>query len=123
MQNSASVLIVDDEYSVRNVLSLALQHLGYEVLTASSGPEALSKIKARNRPVDLVLLDMLMPQMSGEQTFFELKAIDPQIRVLIISGFASEEAIKSILDNGGLGFVQKPFTIEALAERMRECLG
>jgi two-component system cell cycle sensor histidine kinase/response regulator CckA len=117
-----SILIVDDEYSVRNVLTLALQHLGYEVVAASSGSEAISKFRNRGKSFDLVLLDMLMPQMSGEETFAELKSIDPNVKVLIISGFASETAIKSIMQSGGLGFVQKPFTIEALSDRIKECL-
>ncbi len=117
-----SVLIIDDEYSVRNVLSLALQHLGYEVVTASSGPEGISKLKSRSKPFDLVLLDMLMPEMTGEQTFFELKSLVQDIKVLIITGFASEEAINVILENGGLGYIHKPFTIEALSVRIKECL-
>jgi DNA-binding response OmpR family regulator len=115
-------LVVDDEYTVRNVLYLALQHLGYEVTVASSGMEAISKYKSRTEPFGLVLLDMLMPQMSGERTFHELKQIDPSVKVLIISGFAPEESIKAVLDNGGLGFIQKPFTIDALARRMQEFL-
>ena len=117
-----SILVVDDEYTVRNVLNLALQHLGYDVTIASSGLEAVAKYQERGQPFDLVLLDMLMPQMSGESTFNRLKEIDPQVKVLIISGYASEESIKAVLKGGGLGFIQKPFTIEALAQRIQECV-
>ncbi|MCO6431843.1 MAG: response regulator [Deltaproteobacteria bacterium] len=116
---SERILIVDDEFPVRNVLSLSLEHLGYTVEIASSGIEAIEKYGPER--FDLVILDMLMPNLSGDETFFKLKDIDPNVRVLVISGYSSEEAIRNILDNGGLGFVQKPFTIGELAKRVRQC--
>ena len=115
------ILVVDDEYPVRNVLSLSLEHLGYEVEIASSGAEALEKYGSEGQRFDLVILDMLMPNLSGDETFFRLKQIDPEVRVLVISGYTSEEVVQNILDNGGRGFVQKPFTINELAKRVREC--
>ena len=121
MRGNERILVVDDEYPVRNVLSLSLEHLGYNVEIASSGTEALELYRKSKQPIDLVILDMLMPQLSGDQTFFKLKAIDPDVKVLVISGYSSQEAVNSILDNGGLGFVQKPFTITELAKRVREC--
>ena len=116
------ILIVDDEYPVRNVLSLSLQHLGYTVEVASSGIEALEKY-GQAGAFDLVLLDMLMPELSGEETFFKLKEIDPNVSVLVISGYTSERAVTNILDNGGRDFLQKPFTIDELSRKVRECLG
>lgn len=121
-RGSERILIVDDEYPVRNVLSLSLQHLGYAVEVASSGIEALEKFSLPGA-FDLVLLDMLMPELSGEETFFKLKEIDPQVGVLVISGYSSERAVRSILDNGGRDFLQKPFTIDDLSRKVRECLG
>jgi two-component system cell cycle sensor histidine kinase/response regulator CckA len=115
------ILIIDDEYSVRNVLSLSLQHLGYEVEVAASGTEALELYQRSPGGFDLVLLDMLMPQMSGDKVFFRLKELNQNIRVLLISGFASEDAIQSVLRSGGLGFIQKPFTIDELAKQVRKC--
>ncbi|MFM1847742.1 MAG: hypothetical protein RL417_1216 [Pseudomonadota bacterium] len=116
------ILIVDDEYPVRNVLSLSLQHLGYSVEVASSGLEALEKYSEPDA-FDLVLLDMLMPELSGEETFFKLKALDPNLGVLVISGYSSERSVHNILDNGGRDFLQKPFTIDELSRKVRECLG
>lgn len=116
-----SILIIDDEYPVRNVLSVSLEHLGYTVTAVASGPEALALFKDDPEAYDLVLLDMLMPQMSGKEVFCELKKINPNIKVLAISGFTSEESIRFILENGGEGFVQKPFTIEDLSQRVRAC--
>jgi len=114
-------LIIDDEYAVRNVLSLSLQHLGYEVEVAASGSEALELYARAPTSFDLILLDMLMPQMSGDRVFFRLKELRPDIKVLLISGFASEDAIQSVLRSGGLGFIQKPFTIDELARQVRKC--
>lgn len=122
-RGSESVLVVDDEYPVRNVLLVSLQHLGYEVEVAAGGAEALQKYRARSGGFDLVLLDMIMPHQSGDEVFFELKKMDPAVKVLVISGFSSELAVKSILANGGLDFLQKPFTIEDLAKHVRNCLG
>jgi two-component system cell cycle sensor histidine kinase/response regulator CckA len=120
-RGSERILIIDDEYSVRNVLSLSLQHLGYEVEVAASGTEALELYQRSPSGFDLILLDMLMPQMSGDKVYFRLKELNPSIKVLLISGFASEDAIQSVLRSGGLGFIQKPFTIDELAKQVRKC--
>lgn len=116
------ILIVDDEYPVRNVLSISLEHLGYEVETASSGSEALEKYQQSPSPFALVILDMIMPNMSGDKVFTELQAIDPGVRVLVISGYSSEAAVQAILDSGGLDFMAKPFTIEELSRKVRSCV-
>jgi two-component system, cell cycle sensor histidine kinase and response regulator CckA len=117
------IMIVDDETPVRNVLSLSLEHLGYHVELASSGMEALELFARPNSNFALIILDMLMPNLSGEEVFFRLRQIDPDIKVLIISGYSSEEAVQHILDNGGKGFIQKPFTISELSKKVRQCLG
>lgn len=119
---SESILIVDDEYSVRNVLSMSLQHLGYTVSTAASGEEAIDLFKKSEKNVDLVILDMLMPEMGGEEVFAVLKEINPDVGVLVISGYSSESVVQDILSAGGRGFIQKPFTIDVLARQVRSCL-
>lgn len=116
------ILVIDDEPAVRNVLLLSLKHLGYEVITACSGAEAIDLFAEHSTSVDLVILDMLMPDLSGNQVFFKLQELNPDVRVLLVSGYASEESINEVLDNGGLGFLQKPFTIEDLSVNVRECL-
>ncbi len=121
-RGTGNILVVDDEQPVRNVLSLSLEHLGYSVTVAASGPEAIEIYKNSNISFDLVILDMLMPQMTGDQTFFILKEFDPKIKVLLISGYSSHEAVTSVLENGGLGIIQKPFTISDLAARVRQCI-
>lgn len=121
-KNAERILVIDDEYSVRNVLLVGLQHLGYEVETASNGPEGIAKFKEANGKFDLVLLDMIMPQQSGDEVFFCLKELDPNVKVLVISGFSSEKAVRAILASGGLDFLQKPFTIEELSRRVKACI-
>ena len=115
------ILVVDDEDPIRNVLNMSLAHLGYQVDLAASGEEALEKLQD-NLDIDLVILDMLMPKMTGDQVFFKMKEIKENINVLVVSGYSSEEAVQSILDNGGKGFLQKPFTIDQLSEEIRVCL-
>lgn len=122
-KGSERILVVDDEYPVRNVLSLSLEHLGYKVEIASSGVEAIEKFSGELKDFDLVILDMLMPNLSGEEVFFRLQELHPDVRVLVISGYSSEDAVKNILEHGGRDFIQKPFTIGELSKKVRECLG
>ena len=121
-RGSERILVVDDEFPVRNVISLSLEHLGYSVTMAASGEEAIELYQTSAEPYDLLIMDMLMPNMSGDQAFFMLKEIDPNVKVLLISGYSSPEAVESVLENGGLGFIAKPFTISDLSARVRQCL-
>lgn len=116
------ILVVDDEYPVRNVLAMSLEHLGYQVTSVASGIEAIELYSTSKDGYDLVILDMLMPELTGEKVFFRLREIDPGARVLIISGFSSQQLVLKILREGGKGFIQKPFTISELSKQVRECL-
>lgn len=116
------ILVVDDEYSVRNVLCLSLEHLGYQVSVASGGAEAIALYREQREPFDLVLLDMIMPDMPGEDVFAALQELDPDVPVMVVSGFAAGASIQAILDGGGLDYLPKPFTIEELARKVRGCL-
>ncbi len=116
------VLVIDDEDAVRNVLGLSLSHLGYEVETASSGREGLELFQASDGEICLVVLDLLMPGLSGEDVFYRLQEIDPSVKVLIVSGFSSEHVVQRILRDGARDFIQKPFSIEVLSEKVRGCL-
>lgn len=122
LQGSGKILVVDDEDSVRNVVCMSLDHLGYEVVAASSGQEAIDEYKSANFEYELVILDMLMPGLSGEETFYELKKLNSSVKALFISGYTSEVSIDNVLNEGGLGFLQKPFTIEQLAKKVVECI-
>ena len=116
------VLIIDDEYAVRNVLGLSLTHLGYEVITASSGLEGLEIYAEERGAFDLVILDILMPGLSGEDVFVRLQKMSPDVRVLLVSGFSSGDVVARILSSGGRDFIQKPFLIDVLSRKVRGCL-
>ena len=116
------ILIIDDEYAVRNVLGLSLSHLGSEIVTASSGLEGVEIYAGERGAFDLVILDILMPGLSGEDVFIRLRKMNPDVRVLLVSGFSSGEVVARILSEGGRDFIQKPFLIDILSRKVRGCL-
>ena len=116
------ILVVDDEYPVRNVLSVSLEHLGYKVDAASSGPEAIKRYAEAEQAYDLIILDMLMPELTGDEVYFELIRYNPDIKALLISGYSSEDAVQRVLAEGRSRFLQKPFTIEELSREVRAAI-
>ncbi len=116
------VLLVDDEADILNVGRDLLTALGYEVLEAHSGQEALQIYSESHERVVLVILDIIMPQMGGHETFEGLKAINPSVKVLLSSGYSIEGEVSRILDRGAKGFIQKPFTLEGLEEIIQAIL-
>ncbi|MBI9086614.1 MAG: PAS domain S-box protein [Desulfobacterales bacterium] len=117
------VLLVDDEELILDVGEQMVRALGYEVITASGGQEALRRFEAEKGKIDLVILDMIMPQMSGEETFDRLKAMDPSFSVLLSSGYSVDGKAQEILDRGCRGFLQKPFSLKALSAKIEEAMG
>ncbi len=121
-QGSETILVVDDDGLIVDVGQAMLQTLGYEVLTAGSGREAVSIYREQRNRIDLVILDMVMPDMGGGQTFDQLKAIDADIKVLLASGYSINGQASEILARGCRGFIQKPFDLQALSEKVRSVL-
>jgi CheY-like chemotaxis protein len=116
------VLVVDDEDAVRMIIQKSLELFGYEVVSATNGEEALRIYSEIGGKFDLVIMDMIMPKLSGEELFFKLKEINPQVKVLVSSGYASDVGTKRILQNGGLGLIKKPFSVEELVTEVKKCL-
>ncbi|MBJ6800339.1 response regulator [Geomonas propionica] len=114
-RGSGTVLLVDDEATIRDLGSEMLGELGFEVVTAADGREGVEIFRNR-RDIVLVLLDLTMPQMDGEQCFRELRRIDPQIKVVMSSGFSEHEVSRKFLGKGISAFVQKPYKLSALRE-------
>ena len=114
-----TILIVDDQETVWDFLIEALQNLGYSVLLAENGEDAVSIYRENPNQIDLVLLDMVMPKMGGHSTFYQLKAIDPNVKVLLSSGFVSAASVKDLQDNGAAGFLPKPHRIKDLVYEIR----
>jgi PAS domain S-box-containing protein len=121
-KGTESVLIVDDEDVPRDVAKEILEKLGYAVLVARSGKEAIEICSSKSVAIDLVILDMIMPEMGGGETFDRLKEIDPEIRVLLSSGYTINGQAQDILDRGCKGFLQKPYHMTALSHKIREIL-
>ena len=118
-----AILLVDDEDIVIDVGSQMLSALGYKVLTARNGLEALEVYKQNKASIDLVILDMIMPRTGGGKTYDRLKEISPDIKVLLSSGYSINGQATEILKRGCNGFIQKPFNMADLSSKIRETLG
>ena len=117
-----TILLVDDEDITIDVGEELLVELGYRVLTARNGHDALAAYRANAEKIDLVILDMIMPDMGGGRTYDELKKINPEIKVLLSSGYSISGEASEILSRGCNDFIQKPFNMKQLSEKMRSIL-
>jgi len=118
LKGSGMILVIDDEEIVRRTAKSALEHYGYTVIVAESGPEGL-ELLARTDAVTLVVLDMTMPLMSGEDTLKQLRALRPDLPVILSSGYNEVEATRTLSAKGLVGFVQKPYAPSRLAEQVK----
>ena len=115
-----NVLLVDDEEIVIGVGKQMLERLGYTVVTAKNGQEAVDFHANNPGGVDLVLLDMIMPGLEAGDTFDQLKAINPAIKVILSSGYSLDQKATEILNRGCNGFIQKPFNMKSLQDKIDE---
>jgi PAS domain S-box-containing protein len=118
-RGAGTILLVDDEEVVLAVTAEMIERLGYTVIMAGSGPEAIEKYRRHRESIRMVILDMVMPEMSGGEVFDELRRIDPEVKVLLASGFSLQGQARTIMQRGCSGFIQKPFGIEDLSVKMR----
>ena len=121
-RGTETLLIVDDQETVWDFLIEALQNLGYSVLLAENGEDAVSIYRDNPSQIDLVLLDMVMPRLGGHGTFYQIRAIDPDAKILLSSGFVQEGAVQDLLDNGAAGFIAKPHRLPKLTKAIRDVL-
>src|SRR5262249_53753999 len=117
-QGRGTVLLVEDEEHVRVASARSLSSIGYEVVPASDGVEALEIYRARGPEIAAVVLDMVMPRLSGRDTYLALRNLDPAVRVVLTTGFALNEEAQEILDLGVREFVPKPYDLESLSEAL-----
>jgi CheY-like chemotaxis protein len=116
------VLVVDDESIVRELAKRALERHGHTVLIADSGPAAIDIFKRHPHRIDLVILDLSMPVMSGSDALPQLRKLRPSVKIVVSSGYSEEETLALFDDRQVSGFLQKPFTAQALAERVQAAL-
>ena len=117
-----TILLVDDQETVWDFLIEALQNLGYSVILAENGLDAVEICRENPGQIDLVLLDMIMPKMGGHSTFYRIRELDPNIKVLLSSGYVAPDAVNDLHANGAAGFLQKPHRIKTLAYELRRIL-
>jgi PAS domain S-box-containing protein len=123
LRGRGTILLVDDEDAVRRVAKAALERYGYTVMLAEDGYQAVDIFSQIAEQVLLVILDLAMPGMTGEETFPRLKAIRPEVPVLLCSGFGELEAAQRFQNGGIAGFLQKPYTVTQLAEKVKSAAG
>ncbi len=117
------ILLVDDQEPVREVAKDMLEALGYDVITAADGLEGVSRYRDLWREIDLVVLDMIMPNMSGGDCFRRMKEINPKARVVLSSGYSMDGAIQDVMNEGILAFIQKPYRLEELSRVVGTAVG
>ena len=117
-----TILLVDDEEIVIEVVGQIMESLGYNVFVARSGQEAIEIYWGRKKEIDLVVLDMVMPKMSGGVTFERIKGINPNVKILLSSGYSVDGQASELLQRGCNGFIQKPFNIKELSKKIRDVL-
>jgi CheY-like chemotaxis protein len=118
-RGTGTILLIDDEQMIIKVGQELLAELGYKVLTAESGPDAIKLYEKNADKIDLVIMDMIMPGMGGGETFDHLKEIKSDIKVLLSSGYSINGQASEILKRGCDGFIQKPFNINQLSEKIQ----
>ena len=121
-RGTETVLLVDDEDMIIDIGEKILKMMGYDVMTAINGRDALELYKENQVKIDLVVLDMIMPAMSGGETYDRLKGINPNVKVLLSSGYSMDGQASEILKRGCSGFIQKPFRMSHLSQIIRDIL-
>jgi len=121
-RGQGTILVVDDEDLLRSMLENMLQRLGYGVKLAANGLEALQRYEEAGGGIDLVLLDMSMPQMSGLECAAGLRRLDPGVRIILITGYSEASLRDGVRESHIRGFLQKPFRLQELSERVAECI-
>jgi CheY-like chemotaxis protein len=116
------ILVAEDEAVVREMVIAALERLGYRVMAASTGEEAVRLIDRLGDEIDLLLTDVVMPGMSGRELSKQLCAAHPQTKVLYLSGYTEDAIVHQGVLEPGTAFLQKPFTLQMLSRKVREVL-
>ena len=122
LKGSETVLLVDDEEMILEVAEAMLKSLGYKVVAATGGMQAVDLFKGMEDEIDLVILDLVMPGIKGDQVFDIIRKIQPQMPVLLSSGYAINGQATAVLEKGCNGFIQKPFNLSELSKKIREIL-
>jgi two-component system, cell cycle sensor histidine kinase and response regulator CckA len=122
MAASKTILIIDDEKSIRTVSHTMLKRLGYRVLEAETGKKAIEIIRKQEDRIDLALLDVFLPDMCGGDLYVHLLGVRPDLKVVVCSGYNIDGKVEQILTSGAQGFIQKPYSMAELSEKLSNVL-
>jgi CheY-like chemotaxis protein len=122
LKGIGTILLIEDESAVIEMLRKLLERLGYHVIEAQTGKEAIRLARAFDGDIDLAILDVFLPDMNGNKIYPLLKEFRPDLKVLVFSGYSLDGPAQEILDAGAHGFLQKPVSIEVLSEKLTELL-
>jgi len=122
IKGTGTILFIDDEERILKTNKEMLEALGYTVLLATDGKEGIETYQDNNKNIDLVILDMILPGMDGNEIYDQLKGINPDVKVLLSSGYSQNGQAAEILDKGCNGFIQKPFTLEQISQIIYDIL-
>ncbi|RJP84774.1 MAG: PAS domain-containing sensor histidine kinase [Desulfobacteraceae bacterium] len=122
LKGAETILIIDDEPMITTIGQTMLSEMGYTVITANDGEAALEIYNSAAKTIHLVILDLIMPKMSGSAVFARLKELDPQVRVLLSSGYSINGQASELMNKGCSGFIQKPFNMMEISKKVREVL-
>ncbi len=121
-RSKGRILLIDDQETVRDVCTAMLRTLGYDVSTASDGREGVDHYRRFGKDIDLVIVDMVMPNLGGRDCFLRIKAMNPEVRAVLSTGFSMDGAVQEIMKEGITGFIQKPFRLEQLSHVVAKAL-
>jgi DNA-binding NtrC family response regulator len=121
-QGNETVLLVDDDQAILCVGVEILERLGYRMFSASEGNEAIEVYRANRDIIDIIILDMVMPGMDGEETFRALKSINSNVAVVLSSGYSIQGKAMEIMKEGADDFIQKPFSMTQLSDKIRDVM-
>ena len=121
-ENGKTILVIDDEELLVEISEMMLKRLGHNVFKAHSGSEGLKIFKANKNQIDLIISDMNMPEMDGQEVIAKLRKIDRNVKVLLSSGALLDSDEKDVIKRGFNGFLKKPYKINILSEKMTEIL-
>jgi two-component system cell cycle sensor histidine kinase/response regulator CckA len=122
VRGTGTILVVDDEPAVRKLAQLILEQRGYSVLNAADGREAVDSFRDNANQIVAVLLDMTMPVMSGKEAFRQIRDIRPDVPVIVSTGYSESVAIEQFGTDAAIAFIQKPYTVTKLGEKIRAAI-
>ncbi len=117
-----TVLVVDDEYNIRSMMKEIMEMSGLKVFTAGNGRDGLDVYQRHKKDIDLIIMDIVMPIMDGRAAFNEIRKINPNQKVFIISGYSQREDLEDMLEKGAIGFMRKPFQVKEIVDKVKDIL-